>query len=93
VNTEWLLVRADEWIFPTIAGDCCDTGVIEWSISDLVSGDTPKYGKQGTTTGPGVFTTPSTGGLQTHTFVPEPSAVILSVFAFGATLLRRKRNS
>lgn len=90
-NTEWLMFRANNWIFPETAGECCDTSVIEWSISDLNSSNTPLYGRQGGIGGPGEFTYTSTGGLQTHTFVPEPSAVILGVFAFAATLLRRNR--
>jgi hypothetical protein len=92
-GSEWLLVRADNWTFPLTGGDCCDTGVIEWSVSDLETGNTPLYGRQGGTGGPGEFTHTSSGGLQTHTFVPEPSAAILGVIAFAATLLRRRRTS
>jgi hypothetical protein len=92
-NTEWLLVRANDWTFPLIAGDCCDTSVIEWSISDLNTGNTPLYGSQGGSEGPGIHPHASTSGLQTHTFVPEPSAAALGVIAFAATLLRRRRTS
>jgi hypothetical protein len=92
-NTEWLLVRASDWTFPATAGDCCDTSVIEWSISDLNTGNTPGYGRQGGVGGPGAYTHTSTGGLQTHTFVPEPSTVLLGVFAFASALLRRQRKS
>jgi len=92
-NTEWLLARANNWTFPLIAGDCCDTSVIEWSVSDLNTGNTPLYGSQGGTEGPGEHPHISTSGLQTHTFIPEPSAVILGVIAFAATLLRRRRTS
>jgi hypothetical protein len=92
-NTEWLLVRANNWTFPLTAGDCCDTTVIEWSVSDLNSGNTPLYGSQGGVTGPGEHTHTSTSGLQTHTFIPEPSAAALGVIAFAVTLLRRRRTS
>ncbi len=44
-GSEWLVVRADNWTFPVTAGDCCDTSVIEWSISDLDTGDTPLWGR------------------------------------------------
>jgi hypothetical protein len=90
-NTEWLLVRAGNWTFPLTAGDCCDTSVIEWSVSDLNSGNTPLYGKQGGVTGPGSYGYTSTSGLQTHGFVPEPSAALLSLIACAVTLLRRRR--
>lgn len=91
-ETEWLLVRADNWVFPTIAGDCCDTSVIEWSISDLPGTSIPLYGSQGGIAGEGEKTFISTGGLQTFTFVPEPSSAVLA--ALGAlALLRRRRDN
>lgn len=90
-NTEWLLVRANNWTFPLTAGDCCDTSVIEWSVSDLTPTNTPLYGKQGGVTGPGSYGYNSTSGLQTHSFVPEPSTALLSMIACAVTLLRRRR--
>lgn len=45
-GSEWLLVRADNWTFPTVGGDCCETGLLEWSISDLDTGDVPNWGWQ-----------------------------------------------
>ena len=60
-GSEWLLVRADNWTFPTIGEGCCDTGTLEWSISDLDPGDVPGWGWQNDdnvpsgTEGPGEF--------------------------------------
>lgn len=92
-NTEWLLVRANNWTFPLAAGDCCNTSVIEWSVSDLNTGNTPLYGSQGGQEGPGFHPHTSTSGLQTHTFIPETSSTTLGVVAFAVTLLRRRRTS
>jgi len=63
-GSEWLLVRADNWVFPEQGGDCCTTSVINWSISDLDTSDVPNWGWQnvpGTVNGiqgPGEFTDP-----------------------------------
>lgn len=89
-EAEWLLVRADNWTLPTIAGDCCDTSVIEWSISDLSGTNTPLYGNQSGVIGEGEKTFSSTTGLQTFTFVPEPSTAALAALA-ALGLLRRRR--
>ncbi len=91
-GSEWLLVRAENWVFPAVGGDCCDTRVIEWSISDLDSGDLPLWGNQGGTRGPGESTTTTTTGLQTHTFVPEPSTALLAAIACGFAVLCRRRS-
>lgn len=90
-GTEWLLTRADNWTFPLVGGDCCNTDVIEWSVSDLDSGDVPLWGGQNGVTGSGVFTTASPG-LQTFTFVPEPSSALLAFLAGGLVLFRRRRS-
>jgi hypothetical protein len=92
-NAEWLLVRASNWTFPLTAGDCCDTSVIEWSVSDLNTGNTPLYGSQGGITGQGIHPHTSTGGLQTHTFIPEPSGFLLVSFSGIAAVMRRRRNA
>jgi hypothetical protein len=92
-ETEWLLVRADNWTFPTIAGDCCDTNVIEWSISDLTGTNTPLYGNQSGIIGEGEYSTTTGSGLQTFTFVPEPSTAVLAALGSLALLRRRRDNS
>lgn len=90
-GTEWLLTRADNWTFPLVGGDCCNTDVVEWSVSDLDSGDTPLWGRQNGVNGSGEFTTTTTG-LQTFTFVPEPSSSLLVLMAGSFALLRRRRS-
>lgn len=72
--SEWMLVSDASWVFPQADPECCPNGVpLEWAISDLDSGDTPKWGSQGGVTGPGVQYVPGAFVLQTHTFLPEPS--------------------
>jgi len=91
-ETEWLLVRADNWVFPITGGDCCDTSVIEWSTSDLTGTNTPLYGSQGGVDGYGEWTFDSSTGLQTFTFVPEPSSAVLAALGALALLRRRRAN-
>jgi hypothetical protein len=91
-GTEWSLVRADDWVFPTADPDCCGNGQpIEWSTSDLTSSDTPVWGSQGGITGGGIITNTGTYTLQTATFVPEPSPLMLSLLFAVVILLRRRR--
>ena len=94
-GAEWLLTRASNWVFPTATPGCCDNELdLQWSVSDLDTlGETPGWGGYGNVVGPGVFT--STGGhtLQTYTFVPEPSSLLMAVSALGLTALRRRRIS
>lgn len=99
-GSEWLLVRSggvdDAWTFPLVGGDCCDTEVIEWSITDLDSGttpDMPEWGRQGDARGAGEYTinTSGTSNLQTFTFVPEPSTALLAAIAGLGLALRRSR--
>ncbi|MBC8126254.1 MAG: PEP-CTERM sorting domain-containing protein, partial [Gloeobacteraceae cyanobacterium ES-bin-144] len=92
-GTEWLLTRASAWVFPVPdpTEDCCDKGVIEWSVSDIVA-EVPKWGKQGTIGGPGVFTDSNPHTLQTYTFVPEPSSALLAALAGVFAVTRRRRN-
>ncbi len=92
-GTEWLLTRASNWTFPTNAGDCCNKDVIEWSVSNLGNTDTPVYGNQGGIFGGGSYTDPSAGShtLQTFTFVPEPSSVMLGLATGACLILRRRR--
>jgi hypothetical protein len=91
-GTEWLLTRSSDWKFPLVGGDCCSTEVTEWAVSDLDSGDTPKWGRQNNVIGPGEFSSTSTTGLQTFTFVPEPSSAMLCAMAGGFLVLRRRRS-
>ena len=92
-GTEWLLTRASNWTFPTNAGDCCNKDVIEWSVSDLTSANTPVYGNQDGILGGGHYTDPSPGShtLQTFTFVPEPSSALLGLVTGCCMILRRRR--
>lgn len=94
-GSEWLLVRSDQWAFPLTGGDCCDTSVIEWSVSDLDGGDMPEWGRQGTPVGPGSYTTNTStnSSLQTFTFVPEPSTALLTAITGLGMALRRKRSA
>lgn len=92
VGTEWFLARAGTWTFPTTGGDCCDTNVIEWSVTDLTNSDSPLYGKQGTTSGLGGFTDTGSHALQTYSFVPEPSAFLLTALTGVGAMLRRRRS-
>lgn len=90
-GSEWHLVRAGNWIFPEFGGDCCDTGVIEWSISDLDSSDVPLWGGQNGVIGSGAHGVTGSTGLQTYTFVPESSTALLAAFAGIGAILRRRR--
>ncbi len=91
-GTEWLLTRAANWTFPSVGGDCCNTQVIEWAVSDLEPGDMPVWGRQNGAIGSGEFTTAGTTGLQTFGFVPEPSSALLVAVAGGFLVLRRRRS-
>lgn len=106
-GSEWLLTRADNWVFPTATPGCCDNETpVQWSVSDLDDNDTPVWGRQGgytdqndpyVSTGSGVFTGtgpntyPGSSTLQTFTFVPEPSTLVMTAFAGCGMALRRRR--
>jgi hypothetical protein len=72
--------------------DCCDTGTIEWSVSDLDGSDVPVWGRQNGVAGSGVYSSSDPSTLQTFTFVPEPSSALLAVLAGGLILLVRRRD-
>lgn len=93
VGTEWLLTRASNWVFPAPNQnpDCCDTEVIEWSVSDLTGTDVPVWGNQGGVLGGGSYTVTGSYDLQTHTFVPEPSSMMMIALAGSILTLRRRR--
>jgi hypothetical protein len=91
-GSEWLLTRANAWVFPTAIPGCCDNDTpFEWAISDMGGGDVPKWGKQGVVAGPGEFMDPSAHTLQTYTFVPEPSSAVMVLLAGSVMVLRRRR--
>ncbi len=92
-GAEWLVVRAAGWTFPESGQGCCSGLPIEWAVSDLTPTDVPKWGGQNAINGPGEFTVDGTTGLQTHTFVPEPSAALLAAVASLGMVLRRRRNA
>jgi hypothetical protein len=90
-GTEWLVVSAQDWKFPTAIPGCCDNELpVEFSVSDL-SNEIPKWGRQGSIQGPGEYTVTSAAyTLQTNTFIPEPSAALLGLLS-TVLLLRRRR--
>ncbi|MDP3849169.1 MAG: PEP-CTERM sorting domain-containing protein [Luteolibacter sp.] len=92
-GSEWLLVRSEDWTFPVEGGDCCDTNVISWSVSQLDANDDPEWGRQGGVMGPGTYTQIGSSGLQTFTFVPEPSSALMAALAGFGTVLRRRRTA
>lgn len=98
-GSEWLLVRDASWVFPTTGAACCGLGLIEWSATDLGAA-VPLWGRQYGVRGPGEGEFDQDGYdyatsplLQTFTFVPEPSAYLLSAVAAAGALLRRRRPS
>jgi hypothetical protein len=90
-GSEWLLVRASSWTFPTPGEECCPGDKLQWSISDLTATDTPVWGNQGGQLGGGVNYTPTDDfTLQTHTFIPEPSSFLFTLMASGLLFVRRR---
>lgn len=89
-TTEWLLTRAESWVFPTTGGVCCNTNILQWSVSDLTAADLPLWGGQNGIDGPGSFVPSGTPTLQTHIVIPEPSSFVLAALG-GLLLLRRRR--
>lgn len=89
--TEWLLARASTWLFPTADPECCPNGLpTRWAVSDL-GDETPVFGGQGGSSGGGFVSSPGPYDLQTHTFVPEPSAFLLVALGGLAAAFRRRR--
>lgn len=90
-GSEWLVIRSDNWVFPTAIPGCCDNDTpFDWSTSELDGGDLPKWGKQGSTAGPGEFADSNDHTLQTYTFVPEPSAALMVILASSLAMIRRR---
>lgn len=101
-GSEWLLTRADSWVFPAATPGCCDNeAVVQWSVSDLDGSDIPVWGRQSSddpldpyvSTGSGVFTNSTYSTLQTFTFVPEPSSMVFAAISLGIVMGRRRRIS
>jgi hypothetical protein len=93
-GTEWLLTRTAYWTFPVAESGCCGNEVpIQWSLSDLDSGDVPLWGSQGGVDGWGVQTDTDIHTLQTFTFLPEVSSAVLVCMAGVFSLLRRHRTT
>ncbi len=95
-GSEWFLGRSstgDGWRLPDKpADDCCDTEVLEWSVTDLTTGDTPVFGRQGVPMGAGEHTVTDPGfTLQTFTIVPEPSSCLLVALGGVVAAFRRRR--
>lgn len=97
-GSEWFLGRATNWTFPATGGGCCENDPpIEWSVSDLVTnGDTPLWGNHGGIEGSGEHTFTGTYGgtgpyvVQTYTFIPEPSSLLLAALSAGLMFRRRR---
>lgn len=106
-GSEWFLARSATasaatasasataaWHIPAATGGCCDDRQpLTWSVTDLDGGDVPTYGKQGNATGAGEFAVTGVYDVQTFTFVPEPSAVLLLAIGGAAVVLRRRRTA
>lgn len=94
-GTEWLLVSSESWVFPDAEPGCCGSSLpFEWSTSDLDGEDTPLWGSQGTSRGPGEYSSSAPHTLQTHSFaesIPEPAAPLLGGVALLICAVRRKR--
>lgn len=89
-STEWLLTRAESWIFPATGGECCNTNILQWSVSDLTATDVPLWGGQNGIDGPGSFVPSGTPTLQTHIVIPEPTSVLLAALGWLVVLRRRR---
>ena len=95
-GSEWFLGRsatAGGWRLPAKpADDCCDTAVLEWSVTDLTTNDTPVFGRQGVPQGAGEKTVTSPSyTLQTFSVVPEPSSCLLLTLGGVMAAFRRRR--
>lgn len=98
IGTEWLLARAEDWVFPAghDLSECCEDLPVQWSVSDLSTQTptqaVPVWGGQGNQRGAGVYTvTNNAYTLQTFTFIPEPSTALLTIMGTAFALLRRRR--
>jgi len=92
-GSEWFLARATDWLFPEGSDDT--TLPLQWSLSDLNPEGGPSvvpvWGAQFGQIGAGTYTTTNSEyTLQTFTFVPEPSSLMLAVSGVLLMLKRRR---
>lgn len=96
VGTQWLLTRANGWVFPagSVVGCCENELPLQWSLSDLDT-ETPIWGGNGGQRGAGTYTDTNVNyanyALQTFTFIPEPSTALLAALGLAFALMRRSR--
>jgi hypothetical protein len=98
-GSEWLLVRAPGWTFPTATPGCCDNALpTEWSVGDLTSNEVPVFGSQNGVQGMGSYTYNLPSTLQTYTLgasagedVPEPGPPVMVLLLGLMVLLDRSR--
>lgn len=91
-SSEWLLVRAGDWVFPSASGLCCDTTIIQFSTGELASGDTPIWGGQSGVAGLGYAPNFISGAsLQTYSVVPEPTSALIALLIMVGAVTRRER--
>ena len=92
---EWFWGGTSSWQFPaTVNPGSPSTTPLEWSLSDLTSGDVPLYGAQGSALGDGYASAPGTHDLQTYslaTVIPETPGGSVGVLLGLGALLRRRR--
>ena len=95
-NSEWAILTSSTWLIPQ-ASDATQLPV-EFRVTDVQStdelkvADTAIFGRLDDLSGQGISSAPPfpTTDIQLFTFVPEPSAAILSLLG-GLALLHRKR--
>lgn len=90
-HSKWLLTRATNWNFSRVGSASRDPDLIAWSVSNPVSGNVPEWVVRNDVPDSEEFSGAATTGLQTFTFVPEPSSPLFSAVAGGFLLLRRLR--
>jgi len=99
---EWVWFRAPSWVFPGTYPPGPPVTPTDWSVSDLVAGDVPLFGRQSTDVGLGYASAPGTSGqydLQTYTLqppdptpgIPEPATTVFAALLLGAVIFHRWR--
>ena len=99
---EWVWFRAPSWTFPLSFDPGPPVTPTDWSTSDLVAGDVPLWGRQGTAVGLGYASAPGISGLytlQTYTLnigpepIPEPSTIIVAALLLALAVWHRRKNA